>query len=304
MTSIDNRPYKGGSLRGAQPARSGLATPSGPALALPQGACDAHVHVFGPTPRFPFAPERRFTPSEAPKEELFALHARMGIERCVVVQSGAHGYDNSVTEDAIAAKQGAYVGIALVRLDIPDAELRRLDRAGFRGVRFHFIGHLAQAGSIEDVVAFGKRLTDLGWHLQIHFDSARVHEIAPALRRSPVPVVLDHMGRVDASRGIDQPDFRALRELARDTRFWVKLSGAERVSRQGTPYPDAVPFARALLEDAGDRVLWGTDWPHPNLDHIPDDGVLVDLIAKIAPNQAQQQALLVDNPLRLYRFAR
>ena len=304
MTSIDDRPSRGGSFHTTPPASSWLAAPRVPELALPQGACDAHVHVFGPTSRFPFAPERRFTPSEAPKEALFALHARMGITRCVVVQSGAHGYDNSVTEDAIAAKQGAYVGIALVRLDVPDAELRRLDSAGFRGARFHFIGHLAQAGSIEDVVAFGKRLADLGWHLQIHLDSARVHEIAPALRRSPVPVVLDHMGRVDASRGINQPDFRALRDLARDARFWVKLSGAERISRQGPPYADAVPFARALLEDAGDRVLWGTDWPHPNLDHVPDDGVLVDLIAKIAPSPEQRQALLVDNPLRLYRFAR
>jgi 2-pyrone-4,6-dicarboxylate lactonase len=269
---------------------------------LPAGACDAHVHVFGPQSRFPFAPGRSFTPCEAPKEKLFALHALLGIERCVVVQSNAHGYDNSVTEDAVAARKGAYVGIALLPLSVDDAELARLDAAGFCGARFHFMRHLGAATPIEDVIAFGNRLAGIGWHLQLHFESSLVHELAPALLRSPVPVVIDHMARIDASRGLDQPDFRRLRELMRDARFWVKVSGPERASRQGPPYRDAVPFAKALVGDAGDRVLWGTDWPHPNLDHVPDDGVLTDLIAEIAPTDAQRQALLVDNPERLYRF--
>jgi 2-pyrone-4,6-dicarboxylate lactonase len=283
-------------------ARSYHAEPRRPRLALPPGACDAHVHVFGPRARFPFAVGRTFTPCEAPKEALFALHALLGIERCVVVQSMAHGFDNSVTADAIAARRGAYVGIALVPLTVADAELRRLDAAGFRGARFHFMRHLGATTPIDDIIAFGERLADMGWHLQLHFESALVHELAPALLRTAAPIVIDHMGRIDASRGIDQPDFRALRELLRDERFWVKLSGAERASRNGPPYGDAVPFARTLLEDAGDRVLWGTDWPHPNLDHVPDDGALVDLLAAIAPSQAQREALLVDNPDRLYRF--
>jgi len=286
----------------ASPLLSYHPSPSLPGFRLPAGACDAHVHVFGPQERFPFAPGRSFTPCEAPKEELFALHARLGIERCVVVQSTAHGLDNSVTEEVLAARKGAYVGIALVQPAIGDAALRRLDEAGFRGARFNFMRHLGAPTAIDDVIAFGKRLADLGWHLQIHFESALVHTLAAALLRSPVPVVIDHMGRIDASLGLDHADFHKLRELARDRRIWIKLSGAERASRQGAPYEDAVPFARALIEDAGDRVLWGTDWPHPNLAHVPDDGVLVDLLALIAPSEAQRQALLVDNPERLYRF--
>jgi len=276
--------------------------PRRPKLALPRGTCDAHVHVFGPQARFPFAPTRSFTPCEAPKEKLFALHALLGVERCVVVQSNAHGLDNSVTEDAIAARKGKYVGIALVPVSVSDAELRRLDATGFRGARFHFMRHLGASTPIDEIVAFGNRLANLGWHLQLHFESTYVHDLAPAMLRAPVPVVIDHMARIDASRGVDQPDFRKLLELLRDDRIWVKVGGAERASRKGPPYEDAIPFARALVEAAGDRALWGTDWPHPNLAHVPDDGVVVDLLASIAPSEAQRQALLVTNPERLYRF--
>jgi len=284
------------------PAPSFHPSPSRPTLRLPRGACDAHVHVFGPRARFPFAPERTFTPCEAPKEALFALHDRCGIERCVVVQSNAHGFDNRGTEDALAARAGQYVGIALVPLDVTDAELARLDAAGFRGARFHFMQHLGAATPITDVISFGERLAPLRWHLQLHFESARVHDLAPAIRRSPVPVVIDHMGRIDAGKGVDHADFAALLTLLDAPHVWAKVSGAERVSRAGPPYADAVPFARALIDAAPDRVLWGTDWPHPNLSHVPDDGMLVNLVAQIAPRAAQRQALLVDNPARLYRF--
>ena len=277
--------------------------PRRPKLALPAAACDAHMHVFGPQSRFPFAPGRSFTPCEAPKEKLFALHELLGIERGVVVQSNAHGVDNSVTEDVLTARKGAYLGIALVSVTVSDAELRRLDAAGFRGARFHFMRHLGASTPIEDVVAFGSRLADLGWHLVLHFEGAHIHELALAMLRAPVPVVVDHMARIDASRGVDQPDFRKLLELLRNDRIWVKVSGAERVSRTGPPYADAIPFARALVESAGERVLWGTDWPHPNLSHVPDDGLLVDLLASIAPTEAERQALLVTNPERLYRFS-
>ena len=277
--------------------------PRRPKLALPAGACDAHVHVFGPQSRFPFAPGRSFTPCEAPKEKLFALHELLGIERGVVVQSNAHGVDNSVTEDVLAARKGAYLGVALVSVTVSDAELRRLDAAGFRGARFHFMRHLGASTPIEEVVAFGSRLADLGWHLVLHFEGAHIHELALAMLRAPVPVVVDHMARIDASRGVDQADFRKLLELLRNDHIWVKVSGAERVSRTGPPYADAIPFARALVESAGERVLWGTDWPHPNLSHVPDDGLLVDLLASIAPTVAERQALLVTNPERLYRFS-
>jgi len=219
------------------------------------------------------------------------------------VQSNAHGYDNAASADAIAAKGGAYLGIALVPISIGDKSLRQLDRAGFRGARFHYMRHLAPAAPIDQVIAFAAdRLADIGWHLQLHFESGLIHELAPAIARSPVPVVIDHMARIDAGLGLDQPDFHALRELLEHDHVWVKVSGAERASRQGPPYADAAGFARALVADAPDRVVWGTDWPHPNLDHVPDDGVLADLIEQTAPSEVARQALLVDNPQRLYRF--
>jgi 2-pyrone-4,6-dicarboxylate lactonase len=277
-------------------------SPSAPRRKLPPLACDTHVHVFGPQSRFAFTPERAYTTCDAPKERLFALHGYLGIERCVVVQSKVHGYDNSASADAIAAKDGAYVGVALVPVDVPGDELKRLDRAGFCGARFHFARHLGTPTPIAEVIAFAASLAELGRHLQLNFESAVIHVLAPAIGRSPVPVVIDHMGRIEASLGIDQPDFRKLRDVLADERVWVKVSGSERVSRQGPPYADAVPFGRALVQDAPSRVLWGTDWPHPNLDHVPDDGLLADLIEQFAPTDAERQALLVDNPARLYRF--
>lgn len=283
---------------------SWLFSPRNPALRLPAGACDAHCHVFGPQRRFPFAANAPFTPADAPKEALFALHKMLGIERCVVVQSSCHGFNNDVTADAIAAKHGAYCGVALLPVTTTDAELRRLDAQGFCGVRFNFMQHLGRASPIADVIRFGARLADLGWHLQIHFSSSLIEELTPALLRSPVPVVIDHMGRMDGSLGIAQPAFRELLALMQDERFHVKVSGSERLSRQPAPYADAVPFGSKLVAEFGDRVFWGTDWPHPNISGaIPDDGQLVDLLAEIAPSDAARQALLVDNPRRFYRFA-
>ncbi len=275
---------------------------SAPRLRLPPGACDAHFHVFGPQAVFPFAEGRPFTPADAPKEKLFALHARLGIERGVFVQSTCHGFDNRVLEDVLAARPRAYRGIALLPTDVPAAELRRLDGLGFRGVRFNFMRHLGKAPPVAEAIALGERIAELGWHLQIHLEAALIEELAPVFKRSPVPVVIDHMGRVDAALGLEQPAFRALIDLMQDARFWVKVSGCERISRQAMPFADAIPFARKLVAEFGERSLWGTDWPHPNLAAVPDDGQLVDLLAEIAPSPAQRQALLVDNPQRLYRF--
>ncbi|MBI3375949.1 MAG: amidohydrolase family protein [Betaproteobacteria bacterium] len=279
-------------------------SPSRPKLRLPAGACDAHVHVFGPHGRFPFEPERPFTPADAPKEKLFALHAAMGIERCVIVQSTCHGFDNSVVADAIAAKNGEYCGVALLPVTVTDVELRRLDALGFCGVRFNFMQHLGKGARIEDAIALTNRLAGLGWHLQVHCESSLIAQLSPWLKRSAVSVVIDHMGRVDSSLGVDQPAFRALLELMRDERFLVKVSGAERNSRQDAPWEDSIPFARALIEEFPKRTFWGTDWPHPNLPAVPDDGVLVDLLSEIAPSEQQRQALLVDNPKRFYGFPR
>jgi len=281
-----------------------LATPSKPRLKLPPGACDAHVHVFGPRTRFPFAPSRRYTPSDATKEMLFSLHERLGIQHCVIVQPACHGTDNAVTVDALAATGGSYKGVALVPIAISDTELRKLATAGLCGARFHYMEHLATGPGIEEVIAFGKRLADIGWHLQIHMDGRRIAELSPAIKRSLVPVMIDHIGRIDASLGLEQPAFGALLALMQDRNVWIKVSGTDRATRQGPPYSDAIPLARKLVEEFGDRVVWGTDWPHPN--HalpVVDDGLLVDILAEIAPNETARQALLVDNPQRFYRFA-
>jgi len=281
-----------------------MAAPSKPRLKLPVGACDAHVHVFGPRARFPFANGRSYTPSDATKEMLFALHERLGIQHCVIVQPNCHGYDNAVTVDAVEATGHAYRGIALVPVTMSDAELKRLDAAGLCGARFHYVTHLTKAVPIGEVMTLAKRLADIGWHLQIHMEAGLIAELTPTLRQSPVPVMIDHMGRIDASLGLEQPAFRALLALMADKNVWVKVSGTDRATRQGPPYADAAPFARKLVAEFGDRVVWGTDWPHPN--HAPpvvDDGLLVDILAEIAPSEAARHALLVDNPQRFYRFA-
>lgn len=274
-------------------------------LSLPPNACNAHCHVFGPRERFPYAPDASFVPQQdAPKESLFALNDSLGLQRCVVVQSACHGFDNRAAEDAVAARPHDYRGVALLPTDVPDAELERLDAAGFRGVRFNFMGHLGRQAPIDDVLALAGRIAPLGWHLQVHGDpSLLLTELAPALKRSPTPVVIDHIGRIDASQGMDQPDFRALLALMDDQRFWVKVSGMDRITRLGPPYQDAQPFARKLVAEFGDRVVWGNDWPHPNhAGPVPDEQQLVALIAEIAPTSAAREALMVDNPQRLYRF--
>jgi 2-pyrone-4,6-dicarboxylate lactonase len=278
--------------------------PRRPSFPLPPGACDTHCHIFGPQSRFPYPPEAVFCPADAPKEKLFALHEMLGFTRCVIVQSGCHGFDNSVVADAIADKGGAYRGVALLPLTVGDAALERLGDQGFCGVRFNFMKHLGRSAPIGEVIALTPRLARIGWHLQIHPDASLLEGMIPALKHSAVPVVIDHMARIDASLGLEQPPFRALLSLLEDERFWVKVSGSERASRSGPPYADAIPFARALAERFPDRVLWGTDWPHPNFSGPPpDDGQLVDLIAEITPTAAARRALLVDNPARLYGFS-
>ena len=271
---------------------------------LPPGACNAHCHVFGPRDQFPYAANAPFIPAQdAPREALYALNDRLGFQRCVVVQSACHGLDNAVTEHAIAGRPRDYRGVALVRTDVPDAELRRLDTAGFRGVRFNYMGHLGAGAPVAEVVALAGRLAPLGGHLQVHGDTRLLTDIAPALRQVPVPVVIDHIGRVDASLGPDQPAFRALQALLDSPTFWVKVSGVDRITRVGPPYDDAVPFAARLVADFGDRVLWGSDWPHPNhAGPVPDEDQLALQIHRMAPSAAAVQRLLVDNPQRLYRF--
>ena len=276
--------------------------PTEPKLKLPPKSCDAHFHVFGPKDRFPYAKNAAYVPKlDAPKDVLIDRHMFLGIERGIVVQSAVHGYDNSAAADLLAERKGAYFGVALAPANVAMTELKRLDTQGFRGVRFNYVQHLGGGPPISDLMKLAAKLASLGWHLQLHLEANMVVKMIGELKLSPVPIVIDHMGRIDASRGLDQAGFTHLLKLMEDKRFWVKVSGLERASRQGAPYSDAVPFARKLVTEFGDRVLWGSDWPHPNLDAIPDDGMLVDLIAEFT-DEKQRQALLVDNPERLYKF--
>ncbi|MEO9297818.1 amidohydrolase family protein [Devosia alba] len=275
--------------------------PKKPDLVLPKGACDAHCHVFGPAAVFPFAPTSTYQPEDAPKEKLFALHRHLGIDRSVIVQASCHGSDNAAMVDALIAGKGNYRGIAMVDATVSDQELGRLHDAGVRGVRFNFVTHLGEAADKDMVRAMVKRIAPLGWHIVVHFDAHRLEELAPFLKELELPMVIDHMGRIDASAGPEQLAFRLLLELMEDERFWVKVCGSERISRAGPPFHDAAEYGRLLVERFPTRVLWGTDWPHPNIKaNMPDDGELVDLLKIIAPSPESLQALLVDNPTRLY----
>jgi 2-pyrone-4,6-dicarboxylate lactonase len=282
-----------------------LDKPSQAALKLPAKSCDAHVHVFGPTDKFPYSPTRKITPVEAPKEKLFALHKAFGIERCVIVQSVVHGNDNRVVEDAIDAGGGNYLGVALIPVDAPDQELKRLAHRGFRAVRFNFMKHLTGGFDVQDVLKLTPRLADVGMHLQVHFESELVHSVGKALLQSAVPVVIDHMARVDATLGEGHADFQALMKLLDHKNMHVKVSGIDRIeatSQAGSGYPMGTQLAARLVEKFPDQCVWGLDWPHPNHTHIPDDGELVDALAVIAPSADALQRLLVTNPQALYRF--
>jgi 2-pyrone-4,6-dicarboxylate lactonase len=275
--------------------------PLKPKHALPPGACDAHCHVFGPAARFPYAPERRYTPPDAPRERLRALHDRLGVSRAVLVQASCHGSDNSAMLDAIAWSGGAWRGVAMVGKGVTDAELEALSAAGVRGVRFNFVRHLGGAPDLDAFDRVAGRIGALGWHVVLHLDAEDILGYRDRIERLRVPFVIDHMGRVKAEHGLAQEPFRMLLELVRNNeRAWVKLSGPERVSARGRPFHDAIPFARALAEAAPDRVLWGTDFPHPNVRVMPNDGELVDLLPLVCPDEAARRKLLVDNPARLY----
>lgn len=274
-----------------------------PRFVMPQLACDAHCHVFGPAAKFPYAADRAYTPPDAPKERLAALHKILGIERAVIVQASCHGTDNRVTLDAIATSRGRYRGIAIVDETFTARDYANLHEGGIRGVRFNFVKHL---GGMPDMNVFHRvveRIQPLGWHLVVHLDAVDIAELSGIFRQLPLPFVIDHMGRVKAAAGLDQVPFRALVELMKLENCWVKVCGSERVSSAGPPFLDAVPFAQALASAAPDRVLWGTDWPHPNIArHMPNDGDLVDLVPLIAPTEELKQKLLVENPAGLYDF--
>src|SRR5713226_9464882 len=276
------------------------ASPVKPTYIPPPGACDAHCHIFGPGARFPYAPNRRYTPPDAPKEMLAALHRRLGLSRAVLVQASCHGTDNRAMLDAIASSSGAWRGVAMVDAKVTDSELEALHAGGVRGVRFNFVAHLGGAPDLNAVDQVLGRVDLLGWHVVLHLDADDILTYRDFLERLRVPFVIDHMGRVKAAHGLDQKPFRLLLELMKNELAWVKVSGPERISDGGKPFLDAVPFARALIDAAPDRVLWGTDFPHPNVKVMPNDGELVDLFARFTEDEDQRRKVLVDNPARLY----
>lgn len=277
--------------------------PKTPGFTPPPGAVDAHCHVFGPGDEFPFAPERKYTPCDASKDQLFALRDHLGFSRNVIVQATCHGSDNSAVIDAIAHSNGQAKGIASIKPAITDEELRALDAGGIKGVRFNFVKRLVNPLPPEVLRELVERIAPLGWHIVVYFEAADLPGLYDFLTELPVIAVADHMGRPDVTQPLDAPGFELFLRLMRETgHIWAKVSGAERLSQSGPPgYDDFIPFARRVVERFPDRVLWGTDWPHPNLkSHMPDDGALVDLLPRIAPTPELQRKLLVDNPMRLY----
>lgn len=276
--------------------------PSKPVFRPPQGSVDAHCHIFGPQARFPFAPERKYTPCDAPKEKLFELRDFLGFYRNVIVQATCHGTDNRALVDALRSSGGRARGIAAVGPQITTAELKDMDKAGVRGVRFNFVKRLVDATPKDVFLAIAARVAELGWHIVVYFEAADLAELVPFLRQLPTTIVVDHMGRPDVTKGVDHADFRRFIDLmAENENIWSKVTCPERLTVQGPPYDDVVPYARRIVDLFPDRVIWGTDWPHPNMkSHMPDDGKLVDFIPRIATTNEARQKLLVDNPMRLY----
>jgi 2-pyrone-4,6-dicarboxylate lactonase len=273
------------------------------AFVPPANACDAHCHIFGPGDRFPYATDRAYTPPDSGLEDFERLQSRLGLSRAVFVQASCHGTDNAAMVDAIQRGKGRYAGVAMIDDTFTDAQIGALHDVGVRGTRFNFVAHLGGAPELGEFWRIVYRVKKFGWHIVLHFDAKDLGRYADLLDHMPVPYVIDHMARVDASAGLEQEPFQQLLGLMADERAWVKISGAERLTADGPPpYDDVAPYAEALIAAAPDRVLWGTDWPHPNVRHMPDDGDLVDLLATFAPDEATRHRILVTNPETLYDF--
>jgi 2-pyrone-4,6-dicarboxylate lactonase len=274
-----------------------------PAFKAPPGSIDTHTHIFGPTSVYPFSPTRPYSPPDAPLEMFRALHQKIGVERAVIVNATVHGFDNRVVTDAIAQSGGRYKGVANVSNAMSDADLAALGKAGICACRFAFLKRLGGVGDMNVFRTLVDRVAALGWHVDIYLEAGTIREFVPILKALPATYVIDHMGTISAAKGLDDPEFKALLDLqAGDEKCWIKISGPERASASGPPFHDAVPFAQKLIDNAPDRVIWGSDWPHPNVKIMPNDGDLVDLIPLYAPDPATQKKLLVSNPARLFKF--
>lgn len=277
--------------------------PSKPTFELPRGTVDAHCHVFGPSDRFPYAPERKYTPCDASKEQLFHLRDFLGVDRNVVVQATCHGTDNAAMLDVLDSSNDRCRGVATVGPDVSVHELNEMHTRGVRAVRFNYVRRLVDTEPDEYYYRIVEKIAPLGWHVVVYFEAADLEEHSDFFTSLETTVVVDHMGRPDVSKSVDGPEFaRFLQLLGEHENFWSKVSCPERLSISGPPhYRDAVPFAKRVIDEFPDRVLWGTDWPHPNLKNdMPDDGKLVDFVPSIATTREQQHQLLVANPTRLY----
>ena len=278
--------------------------PSKPAFTPPPGAVDAHCHVFGPGDEFPFAPERKYTPCDAGKAQLFALRDHLGFARNIVVQATCHGTDNRAMVDALLHSNGRARGVATVGSDVTRDEIAAMHEAGVRGVRFNYVKRLVDPKPDAYYRGIIDKIAEYGWHIVVYFEAADLAEKWDFFTSLPTTVVVDHMGRPDVTKSPDDPEFARFLQFMELDNIWSKVTCPERLSKSGPPtYDDFVPFARTVVERFPDRVLWGTDWPHPNLNmvgHMPDDGTLVDLIPRIAPRAELQRKLLIDNPMRLY----
>jgi len=276
--------------------------PKVPDFKLPKGAVDAHCHVFGPSPEFPFAPERKYTPCNAGKDKLFELRDFLGFSRNVIVQATCHGKDNRAMVDACRAGGENARGIASVGADITEDELAQMHEAGVRGVRFNFVKRLVDSTPREVFIQIAEKIQAFGWSIVVYFEAADLEDLEPFLKQLPGIIVVDHMGRPDVTKGVDHADFaRFIALMDENENIWTKVTCPERLTVAGEPYDDVIPFYREIVRRFEDRVLWGTDWPHPNMkSHMPDDGFLVDYISKIATTNELQHKLLVANPMRLY----
>jgi 2-pyrone-4,6-dicarboxylate lactonase len=280
--------------------------PSKPRFVPPPGAVDAHCHVFGPMAEFPFSAKAKYLPEDAGPEMLFALRDHLGFAKNVIVQASCHGTDNSATLNAIARANGKARGVAVVDPAISEEALAALHEGGMRGIRFNFLKRLVDDAPKDKFLEVSRRLP-AGWHVVIYFEADILDELRPFLDAIPVPLVIDHMGRPDVSQGPEGPDMRAFRAML-DSRedIWFKPTCPDRLDAikeggGGDPWNAFADAVRPLVEDYPDRCIWGTDWPHPNMQaEVPDDGHLVDMIPRIAPTAELQRKLLVDNPNALY----
>ena len=276
--------------------------PKIPDFKLPSGAVDAHCHVFGPSPKFPFASERKYTPCNAGREQLFALRDHLGFARNVIVQATCHGKDNSAMMDACRAGGNFARGVASVGANITREELAEMHEVGVRGVRFNFVRRLVDATPKEVFIGIAEKIQEFGWSTVVYFEAADLSELEPFLKKLPGVIVVDHLGRPDVTKGVDHPNFQQfIRLMSENENIWTKVTCPERLTVAGPPYDDVVPLFQRIVDQFEDRVLWGTDWPHPNMkSHMPDDGALVDYIPQIARTPQSQLKLLVTNPMRLY----